>query len=135
LEIRHKALIVPQALIVEEPEGFVAPAVHMRDDDGATHVPSELIANDLGHWSIHRVFAAARASDHRIVAVIFIGSKVQLVCAAARCHDNGGRIGEARVGPHGFDSKFLDCFNSWSHAHDPATETVDLRDAVQIDIQ
>src|SRR5439155_3945169 len=66
---------------------------------------------------------------------IFISGKVQLVCAAARSHDNCSRLSEARVRPHGFDSKLLDSFNSRPHADDPSAETVELRDAVQIDIQ
>ena len=127
--------MVSQAFVVEEPEGLVASAVHMWDYDGAANVPSELIADELGHSNIYRVGAQARGGDHRIITVIFVGGKVQLVCAAARSHDNSGRLGEARVRPHGFDSKLLDRFNSRSHAHDPTTETVDLRDAVQIDIQ
>ena len=127
--------MLPQAFIVEEPKRLVTPAVHMGDHNGAADVSSELIANDMGHLNIHRVRAQARGGDHRIVAVIFISGKVQLVCAAARSQDNGGRLSEARVRPHGFNSKLLDSFNSRPHADDPSAETVELRDAVQIDIQ
>src|SRR5437762_10265941 len=76
--------MLPQAFIVEEPKRLVPPAVHVGDHNGAADVSSELIANDMGHLNIHRVRAQARGGDHRIVAVIFISGKVQLVCAAAR---------------------------------------------------
>src|SRR5256885_371525 len=76
--------MLPQAFIVEEPKCLVPPAVHVGDHNGAADVSSELIANDMGHLNIHRVRAQARGGDHRIVAVIFISGKVQLVCTAAR---------------------------------------------------
>src|SRR5436309_14006452 len=107
----------------------------MGDHNGAADVSSELIANDMGHLNIHRVRAQARGGDHRIVAVIFISGKVQLVCAAARSQDNGGRLSEARVRHHGFNSKLMDSFNSRPHADDRSAETVEPRDAVPIDIQ
>src|SRR5438034_7971265 len=127
--------MLPQPVIVEEPRRLVPPAVHVGDANGAVEKSSELIANDVGHLNVHRVFAAARGSDYSVVSVIFISGKMQLVCTAARSQDNGGRLTEARVRPHGFNSKLLDSFNSRPHADDPSAETVELRDAVQIDIQ
>src|SRR6267142_3759026 len=103
--------------------------------NGVQFGPAGFIANEVGHGRIHRVLAAARLGNHGIVTVIFISGKVQLVCSAERSQDNGGRLPESRVRPHGFNSKLLDSFNSRPHADDPSAETVELRDAVQIDIQ
>jgi len=47
-EKRASALMVPQAFIVEEPEGFVAPMVQMWEHNWTAEKPSELIADDVG---------------------------------------------------------------------------------------
>ena len=124
-----------QAFVVKEPERLVTSVVNVRDHYRTVRVRSELIPDKLGHRNVHRVGAQARGRDHGIVTVVFVSSTVQLVCATAREQDHRGRLVKARVGAHGFNSKLLDSFNPRPHADDPAAETVDLRDAVQVDIQ
>src|SRR5207302_803779 len=107
----------------------------MRDHNRTADVPSEFVPNEVRHLNIHRVRAQARRSDHGIISVVFVDRAVQLICAAARSHDNGCRLREARVRSYSFNSKLLDSLNSRPYADDSPAETVHLCNTVQIDIQ